>query len=114
MTDDSTREALRRLLLPIKPEREAEGIDAAAAALAKSGLAPNDFSEFLRIEHARWREKAAPDATFAAAVRGYLEAGDPQFGHLLAPSYFQLHAKLSSQARFDHDVAAALLSHARL
>jgi hypothetical protein len=105
---------MRRLLLPIRPELEATALDAARSALDQGGVDPADHAAFLRAEYARWREVGSPDKAFAAAVRAYLQAGEPQFGPVLSKKYFDMHSRLSGKAQFNHDLASALLSHARL
>jgi hypothetical protein len=112
--DEQLKGALRALLLPIRPELEARAISAASETLAKGRVAEADQAEFLKLERERWRQSGKPNGIFADAVRSYLRAGEPQFGDVLARRYFAIHASLSARAQFDHSLAAALLSHARL
>ena len=114
MREGSLKEALRELLLPIGPEREDAAVEAAAALLDKRGINPDDRVNYLRLERDRWRRLDELGDVFADAVRAYIRAGDEQLGEVLAKQYFQTHRNLLKKPRFDHETAAALLSHARL
>jgi hypothetical protein len=114
VSDERVKGALRALLLPIRPDLEGAAIAAAAASLLGAGVAPGDQAERLRVERARWETTGKPSKALVGAVRAYLRAGDPQFGDVLAKGYFAMHAKIAARAQFDHGLAAALLSHARL
>jgi hypothetical protein len=114
VSEDQIKGELRRLLLPIRPELETDAIDAARWALDMAGIDTNDHAAFLRLEQARWRESGTPDDDFATTVKAYLEAGETHFGGKLAKKYFVMHATLAARAQLNHDLASALLSHARL
>lgn len=112
--EEEAKGALRALLLPIRPELETAAIDAATLALAECQIAEDDIAAFLQLQHRRWREGIKQNRAFASAVEAYLLAGEPEFGESLAKKYFAMHAKLSGLAQFNHNLASALLSHARL
>jgi hypothetical protein len=114
VNEELVKGEMRRLLLPIRPELEVAALDAARLALDQGGVDPADHAAFLRAEYAQWRDVGSPGKAFAAAVKAYLQAGEPQFGPVLSKKYFDMHSKLSRKAQFDHDLASSLLSHARL
>src|SRR4051812_7546546 len=117
MPEEKLKGALRTLLLPIRPELEMDAVAAAADALAKGRVAKGDYAEFVRIEADQWRlsHGLKPDRIFANAVRAYLRSGEPgEVGDLIARRYFAMHKRLTERAQFDHSLASALLSHARL
>lgn len=117
MREEQLKGALRTLLLPIRPELEMDAIAAAAEALAKGHVAGVDYAEFMRIEAEQWRlsEEHKPNQIFVNAVRDYLRAGEPgDIGDRIAKQYFAIHKSLAERPQFDHSLASALLSHARL
>jgi hypothetical protein len=114
MADERVKGALRELLLPIRPEREAEATEAATTALAESSIREDDQVKFLEVGQEKWRAFGEPDGVLAKVTRAYLLAGEPEFGDVLSKEYFTLHRKIAARAQFDHNLASALLSHARL
>jgi hypothetical protein len=117
MREEQLKGALRALLLPIRPELEMDAIAAAGEALAKGHVAEADCADFMRIEAEQWRLSPThnPGEIFANVVRAYLRAGDPgDIGDRIATQYFAMHKNLAERPQFEHSLASALLSHARL
>lgn len=108
------REAMRRLLLPIPAGGEVTALEATKAAFDKQGVDVEDAPLWLQVGMEDWRVSGAPDSGFAAIVESYIGAARDAHAKALAASYFDLHARLRDQPRFDHHAASTLLSHARL
>ena len=112
--DRGLREAMRWLLLPVPVGGEDAAVNAAREALGRLGIDIADAPLWIEVGLADWRESEAADKSFSGVVQSYIEASGDDIGRRLGASYFSLHKRLKGQPNFNHDIASALLSHARL
>lgn len=110
----SLREALRWLLLPIQVGEEDSAVIATCEILEGIGVDIADGPVWLEVGLDEWRTSGRPDHNFKSLVEACIAAPNDEIGRRLASHYFELHSRLRGQPRFDHDMASALMSHARL
>jgi len=108
------REVLRAGLFPINPIKEPDCIECAAVALQKSGLSPDDFSEYLQLELRNWVDKGVASKALRKVMSTALAPNNTMFGATLSSKYFDIHKSLQEKHRLSHEQATIFLSHAIL
>jgi hypothetical protein len=106
---------LRRLLLPIHPERESATVAAFADRLEDLGITPDEGDAWVSSELTRWASTGQASQELQETVEGLLYTGADESDWRISPYYFGLHSKLISPAYgIDWAEARELLSHTRL
>lgn len=106
---------LRRLLLPIDPERESASVAVLTDYLEEIDVTPEDADSWVGSELLQWSSSGSPSPELQELVEALLARGADEEKWTISSYYFGLHDKLVSP-KFGIDWAEAreLLSHTRL
>lgn len=123
------RAAVRSVLLPVAPAREAEFMAEVSRLLDVAGIA-DDKANWIALQLRRWKRDRAPTLQFRAFIRDLLFLADRNpvtfmfdsiegpngeayrnAARLAAASFFDLHSALVLAHLLDHDSARQILSH---
>lgn len=119
--------AIRTLLLPLRPGTKGSYSDRAADILNELNVTM-DHADWVLLELSRWRDTAAPSATFKRFIKELLFSPDrepqsfaidvaaegltvSQIASNLAKNFFTLHAQLMELEKISHEEASRILSH---
>ncbi|GAA1282193.1 MULTISPECIES: hypothetical protein [Brachybacterium] len=110
MQNKALKDALDRLLLPVKPDNQAEVVEAASTYFASNATVACDSYGDLLVQHIEsWRHDLSVSSFLRDLVRECLrvtETFHPDF----SKSFFTTHRKLMEQGELEFSNASALLS----